>query len=546
MDESLSTRTSSLGGKRLVVVVFLCLVTYALLLRIFSLDAKVNVDAIWMWHGHTLKFWRGLASHHWMDTFQHHPGVTFMWLAGASMKLLGVFGKPLSDGVLVAGKLPVVLVASLAVGFSFLCLRRILGSDSTLWAALAAFALASEPFAVGHSRTFHLDMLVTAFGWCGALAGIIAARERSLRWSIGAGVLLGLAVLSKVSGGAIAVGVALVFVVEVVLSEAWPMRKRLLFGLGLVVVVSLATVILLWPALLFSPIKTISLFLVRVKAEFAAGHQLFAWGKTYARDPGMAFYLAVLLFRTTPEVMLLGLLALAALVKVNVRSDELRLGVAAPNPLAMILLTHGVWLLIFLSNQKKQDRYFLTLLPLFTLLAVLFAKRIVEAIRRLPRVQRLGKRKLLVAGVVLIALVGLGRTARVVAAYPVPLAWTASIPFLSAERSIQLGIGEGLREVALFIAKDVPKGQTPTVSLYVYHKALAPWIRYRPVHHRQSMYIIDYICLRQRKTEAKLIAKYTKGVKPLLVVRYGGLVYARVYPGPMHRSRLGTPASVRR
>lgn len=522
--------------RRTIVALFVILLVYAFLLRIFSLDSKVNVDAIWMWHGHTLRFWRGLSTGRWMDTFQHHPGVTFMWLSGLSMKIFGVFGKPLSDPVLVAGKIPVVLISSLAVGFTFLWSRRILGSSFTPWAALAAFLLASEPFVVGHSRTFHLDMLVTSFGWCASLAACVAALERKRRWALLTGALLGLAILSKVSASAIALGIALLFMLSIIRAQQWADRKRLAACLGIIVLVSVLVVVLLWPALLLAPAKSATLFMARVKQEFAAGHQLFAWGAISRKDPGATFYLAVFLFRTTPEVMLLTLIAIVGAFRLGFRKDELSLTAKGSYAGGAIVLTHIVWLLVFLTNQKKQDRYLLTFFPLICLIAVFALQRIYAAQRVQRLLARLGRRASVML-LVLAALLVAGRTARVIAAYPVPMGWTSTLPFLNAERAVQLGIGEGLKEVALFIKKDTPRGKIPTLSLYVYHRALAPWLRYRPVHHSKSTYIIDYICLRQRKVEAKLIRQYTRGIKPLLVVRYGNIIYARVYPGPKHRSR---------
>ncbi|PID38158.1 MAG: hypothetical protein CSA65_08600 [Proteobacteria bacterium] len=532
----LSTSIDGLFERRLVVLaICMALIGYAFLSRIFALDAKVNVDAIWMWHDHTLRFWRGLSSGRWMDTFQHHPGVTFMWLSGLSMKASGTFGRPLSDAVLIAGKVPVVLVASLSVGATFLLVRRILGSSYTLWAALAAFLLASEPFAIGHARTFHLDMLVTSFGWCAALAGVVAAREASIRWGLLTGALLGLALLSKVSAAGIAMGVALVFCVEGVRHRSWAERRRLLACLLTTVALSALVVVSLWPALLFEPAKTASLFFTRVKGEFTGGHQLFSWGEVHTRDPGVGFYLGVLLFRTTPEVLVLAAIAVGCIVRLSAQGTELRVGFLCRYPVAHILLTHAIWLFIFLGNPKKQDRYFLTFLPILCLAAALALKRLWE-VQWLQDWARRWKRPVLVLFTIL-GVLFITRTARVIAAHPVPLGWTSRLPLLSAERSVQLGIGEGLREVAIFIKNDVPRGVTPTLALYIYHRALTPWIRYRPVHHREAMYIIDYVCLRQRKREAKLIQSYTRGVKPLLVVRYGDVDYARLYPGPRHRSR---------
>lgn len=510
------------------------LASYALLLRVFALDAWVHIDVPWGWYGWIQAFWRALAARDWAATYQvEHVGVTFMWLTGGALRLAGLLDQPLCSATIIAAMVPLVLLNSLVVGATYLLLRRLL-SRRHAWLPLAVgVVLASEPFFVGHARAFQLDVTLTGFAWLGALTAAIALRERSLRWSAATGVLLGLAVLSKISAAGVAVGVGSTFVVAALAPSAARWRWRLLAGLLLVTLCALATAFALWPALWVAPQATV-LRVYRAATELVnAGHNMFAWGRVHALDPGVGLYLGVLLLRLTPELLLLALCYLALLSRwcfvAGRRAARLE---GIDGRLLPLLLAYAPFVASLVLSPKRIDRYLLPLVPPIALIAAAGAASLSRALS--GRVKLGGVGRWVLVGAVLVALTG--RTVRIVLAWPHPIAWTSSLPGLAPERIITLGQGEGLKEVAEFIAVDAKRrGRSlPRLRLFVYHRCLRPWLRYEVAAFAQSEYVLTYRSLLQREVEKAEVDRYTIGRRPLYTLRLQGLVYAEVFAGPAY------------
>lgn len=524
-----------MARRRTPLACALALVGYALLLRCFTLDAWVHIDVPWGWYGWIQSFWQALAARDWAATYQvEHVGVTFMWLTGGALRLAGLLDQPLSSATIITAMAPLVLLSSLVIGATYLLLRRLLGGRHA-WLPLAVgLLLANEPFFVGHARALQLDVTLTGFAWLGALTGAIAVRERSLRWSAAAGVLLGLAVLSKITAAGVAVGVALLFAAAALGPGAARQRWRLLGGLLLLTVCALATAFALWPALWVAPQATV-LRVYRAATDLvAAGHNMFSWGRVHESDAGVGLYLGVLLLRLTPELLLLALGYLALLGRwLWPAGRRAARAEGVDRRLLPLLLAYAPFIASLVLSPKRIDRYLLPLVPLLALFAAAGAASLVERLG-VRRVTSGGAARWAIAGAALLALVG--RTARIVESWPHPVAWTSTLPGLAPERIITLGQGEGLKEVAQFIAADAQRrGQPlPRLRLFVYHRCLMPWLRYEVAEFAQAEYVLTYLSLLQREVEKAEVDRYTTGRQALFTVRLQGLVYAQVFAGPAY------------
>ncbi len=514
---------------RLVAAIFALLLFAALAARVFDLDAFVNIDAVSRWHGRTLKFWQAAGRGAWRGTFQLHPGVTLMWLSGASMKLFGAFSRTFSPETLRAATLPVAIVGALVAPLTFLLLRKLLGPRRTVEAALAGALIATEPFLVAHSRTMHLDMLVTAFAWLAALAGAITVRRGTRGAAIAAGALLGLAVLSKLSGSAVAVGVALwIGVAAITRARSSPRGAlRLAALLAVVTLVAVSTAALLWPSLLFHPSRTIARLLEKVPGVIDRGHSGFAWGRVYAKDAGAALYGATLAFRTSPEVLLPAIVALPLFLFAR--------GTPA-FALRGLLLCYAPLLFAALHGTKKLDRY---MLPFYPLLCAAAAFTLAAAWRLARRKLPPGRAAL--ASAITVATFGLGgRAARLAMVHPLTLAWCAPVPGWRCEEGILLGWGEGMKEVARWIARDglSEPGRTPKVWGGLYTVTLTPWLRFHRARSQEADYVVRYISEAQRKRQVRQFRRSIGGRAPRHEVRIEGRVYAAIYDGPVRAAAL--------
>ncbi|MBK8481915.1 MAG: glycosyltransferase family 39 protein [Proteobacteria bacterium] len=537
-----SPPAAAAAARRRRLVWAAALAGYALLLRCFTLDAWVHVDVPWGWYAWVQSFWQALAARDWAATYQvEHVGVTFMWLTGGALRLAGLLEEPLSPATIVVAMAPLVLLSSLVIGASYLLLGRLLGGRHAWLPPTVGLLLASEPFMVGHARAFQLDMTLTGFTWLAALTSAVALRERSLRWSAGAGVLLGLAVLSKITAAGVAVGVALSFLVAALRPGAVRQRWRLVAGLCLLTACALATACALWPALWVEPRATVLRVYRAATSLVGAGHNMFSWGRIHASDAGVGLYLAVLLLRLTPELLLLALLYLASLGRWLSRAGRRAARAQGlDRRLWPLLLAYAPFVGSLVLSPKRIDRYLLPLIPPLALCAAAGAGMILQ---RGERGGALGAVPRWLLALALVLALGV-RTGRIVQSWPHPVAWTSTLPGLDPEAVVTLGQGEGLKEVAQFIAGDARRRgrATPRLRLFVYHRCLRPWLSYDVAEFAQAEYIVTYLSLLQREVEKAEVQRYTTGRRPLFSVRLQGLVYAQVFAGPAYGPPSGAAA----
>src|SRR5512145_2863734 len=274
--------------------------------RVGALDAMVNVDMYIFWNRRIANFIAAVDSGEYRQTLQsHHPGVTFMWAAGLLWKSFGLVEARLDPAKLRLAVWPVAAVGALFPAAAYAIMRRLLGKSDALAAGVVALLFATEPMFVAHSRNAHLDMLVTSFAWLAVLCALVAKRELSLRWSIGSGLLLGLALLSKLSAAGYALGIALVFGLSVL--ESRRRGVKLCSLLAVIAGASALVVIALWPAMWVEPKAVIERLYAGVTTEVDKTGRFMFLVKTGTLDLPFWIFGVFVIYLVTPEFFAPGL-----------------------------------------------------------------------------------------------------------------------------------------------------------------------------------------------------------------------------------------------
>jgi hypothetical protein len=180
--------------------------------RLVALDALAIQDE-WLWLNRAHLYVRAVGAADWTllhtyPPFSLHPGATLLATAGPVVATYGAAqglsqsfeAWPSSDQRRAAvatraalGALHAVLLAAL-----YALLRRTpLFADRPFWAATAVIALGLEPWVLGISRTIHLDTLLTLFLLLAMTASVVARYRKDWRWPAAAGLLWGLAFMTK-------------------------------------------------------------------------------------------------------------------------------------------------------------------------------------------------------------------------------------------------------------------------------------------------------------------------------------------------------------
>ena len=287
------------------------------------------------WYFRGAEFFRAVLEGDWAGTlFSEHPGVTVMWLSGAALwgwyglqSLLGLNPTPplategaaFADRVAV-GVLPLALVVALGIVWGWHLLRRLFGRR-VAWIGALLWAL--DPFYLANSSVLHLDATLSTLMLLSALTMLVYLRERRRGFLVVSAVLGGLAVLTKISALFLLPFLGLCLLVDRLPSVRGPrslLRSLQSIGGALLLWLLIAVVVccLLWPALWVDPLAALEVVIQRgIVLHIEEAHTLprFHRGVVSVGDPGVGYYLDVLLFRSTWLMLpfvLVGLLSMLA------------------------------------------------------------------------------------------------------------------------------------------------------------------------------------------------------------------------------------------
>lgn len=329
---------------------------------------EINPDGV-NWHYRSQQFIVGLKSGDFERTYQHyHPGVTLMWLTGVPIEIYKqITGVTTYDqynflAFNTVAKYSVVL-AQLVLTFILLYyLSKVVGFKV---AYFSVFLFSLEPFFMGNSRLYHMDVLLALFVFIGLLISWLNLKSFSYRQSVLAGVFLSLSFLTK------SIGIGALFFV-LLFSTAYFAHKKDLKGLlkyfFTILGSFIVTTFILFPALWVRPVYYLAeIFAESERVGIRKGHEQILFGET-TQDAGILFYPLVILIKTTP--FLIAGLILCFMRCANSFSKMLKnIGAKYNNPFIYLAIFYLGYFFIMFYPTKKLDRYMLPLYPFLSLLA---------------------------------------------------------------------------------------------------------------------------------------------------------------------------------
>ncbi len=433
--------------------------------------------------------------------------------------------------VLPYARLPIALASALSILAVYYLARRLWGSRVAL---LAGLLLALEPFYIAHSRLLHTDALTTDFMGLTILTLMVGLETGlSLRWAAISGCMAGLALLCKPTAFFLLPFVCLGSAIEIGRcwrsgdTFKWDRVRPWLKFLALWGAVAGLTYFALWPALWPDPIGTIGRTLARSAEKAAAGHDQFFLGRATS-DPGPLFYPVVLLYRTTPPL----LLGLALTLWSRPWKGGERRRVWAWLGSYVVLFT------LFLSlSPKKVSRY---ALPIFPVLAVFAGVGLEWFWRQLSR--RWAGSWLSILGVVAIL-----QGASSLPHHPYYLTYYNPLfggSWLAPE-VLLVGWGEGLDQAGHYL--NTMRGVSQLEAASFYRREFDPYfegeeVKWSDEHvkdhdlfpwHRAD-YTLLYINQVQRQIPNEATTRYFSSLQPEFIVRLKGIDYVWIYRTPEH------------
>lgn len=366
------------------------------------------------WYERSIHFSDAVLKGDWAGTFErHHPGVTTCWLSGfglqafaclrglTSAQLLGAEPAPpaVVTQAMVAGVLPLAFTIALCIALSYFTIRRLTGPRVAL---AAAGLLALDPFYIARSQVLHVDALMATFMLVSALLLLDylhpkpGTQNSKLKLML-SGVFGGMAMLSKSPALFLVPYTAMVMGVHQLtkLDERPSGWRGWANWLGVILqnvllwcLVAAVVFVALWPAMWVQPMDVLDKMTQRVTSKVENPHYnpVFFNGQIVFEDPGPLFYLATLVWRTTPITLLMMSLALIVAVFRSRRNRR--------DKLTILLLVAYV---IFFTTQmclgaRKEMRYILAAFPAIDVIAafgVVWTAEMMAKVRWLSRNSKL-------------------------------------------------------------------------------------------------------------------------------------------------------------
>jgi len=478
----LISRIFQRSGIWLVIAGLVCIYV---LVRCLHLELFVTTDEPF-WLGRSANFYRALVQGDLAHTYQMaHPGVLTMW-AGTiayfwafpdyaqeiSRNLDYVYGigavlrelhqDPLH--ILIVARIVKILVQAVFFGISLSLLQRLFTRPVMV---ISGLLMALDPFVSGMASLLHVDGLFAISSFAAILAMAAAARSRPdemAPWII-AGVLAACAWMTRATGLVLVTilgGMVLVQVASQIRKKAHPSLRPALespaFAIMLWLTGAMATSLLLLPALWVDPFGTMQQMWDWSINAATEGHErpTFFLGEIHQGDPGVWFYPVTLLWRLTP-VSIAGFLLFLTMGPVAYRRRWL-----TPEflkSLAILVAFAVVYAGAMTFGAKKFDRYILPVYPIVSVLAAVGIVLVARWIRyRLP-----GRDRMILPAIAAIFIVG--QAVSLIGALPYRLDYFN--PMLggldSARHHVQVGWGEGGKEVIAFVVEDAD-GRDVTVQ----------------------------------------------------------------------------------
>ncbi|GIK39171.1 MAG: hypothetical protein BroJett011_30040 [Chloroflexota bacterium] len=557
----------------------LILVALVMLPRLFTLDIFIGPDEM-AELGRDNNFALALARGDLAGTLvgDGKPSVTLMWIntLGVTGKWLWLHlsGDPRPFEQVVAPERPfsvwperrlfLTLVSGLQILAAWPLLRRIWSEQI---AAIAVGLMALEPFLLAFTRIIRGDALLAGFMILSLLGALAFLKTGQRGYNFFSGAMAGLALLTKLSGGAIVITIALLYGM-VLLNQRkahgiTPSRGQALkvensnssFRLypSAFLTWALAAAIIffgLWPAWWFRPVATFDLLwnkgLFHAVEAGQGGAELYFWGAVRPAGPGPWFYPVLAGLRLTPWLLLGSFIAVGRWLWSTLRrraSLDLSIG-------GVLVYTSVYWLVITLPDQKL-DRFFTPIVPA---LAILTAVEIANLIQWLSEWANHRSKQVPTTPYTLrstfpvsrltyptILLVGLALTWHISRYHPLYSTYfnPLSGPPQFWEWALPIGHGEGVNTALLSLssqsdmtAKTLLCGTNLPRCEPFFAGKLLPQEDLRSGAWFKADYVLWHVDEEQMSVFPAEVLAYLRRQSPLYVARYHGLDYTWLYPVP--------------
>ncbi|CAN5440126.1 hypothetical protein BH09CHL1_BH09CHL1_35910 [soil metagenome] len=544
-----------------MLVVSAALLALLLIPRLSDLDALVTPDEP-LWIARSANFYHAITQGDLRDTYQYvHPGVPLMWLGALGYYLhipdmpelmgnsLPVRNRAVQDvleqngyailDVLVELRQVVIVASALVVLGIFFCLTKIVD----FWAAAAAIAfLALDPMHIGFTRLLHLDGLsanlvvlaIVAFSWY--------LQTWSTRALAVAGLVTGIACLTRTANAVVGPFFAVLAVCDVALASkvdranVRPLIRRYVVALLVSGALAFVVFVALWPAMWVAPIDTLRALWSgsRDLSGSGADRDLYFRGSV-SGDPGWQYYPVVLAHRLGGFTAIGIVLAMLAAVRPR------DIGERFNRRLALHLSAFAAMYMVILSlSPKKLDRYVLPSVVALDLVAALaWVAGAIWLGRKLIHTSSVGARWV---SVLLVVVVLLGQTDYALRMRPFYI--DAASPLLGgvsgAQDDFSFNWGEGGKEIAEALRKipgienaSVAAGPwQATIDYYLPFRLQGPEygsnLRTASVWMNTDYVVLSYPEVQRELYSTKLLAWFDQQ-EPVATVTNDGGVYARIF-----------------
>jgi hypothetical protein len=331
---------------------------------------EINPDGV-NWHYRMQQFVVGLKTGQLEKTYQHyHPGVTLMWIAGIPVEIykqitnITVYDMDNFEHFHLVAKASVIFAQLILSLLAMFLLSKIVGFKKSF---LVILLLSLEPFFLGNSRLFHMDVLFTLFMFDALLFAYIALRDANKAATMFTGIFLTLSFLTK----SIGIG-AFIFVIIYSLKFIL-MDRRLNFTKSFIAILMssfLISLFLLFPALFKGPVYYISeIFKESERIGVRNGHSQIIFGE-YTEEAGPGFYPLVFLMKVSPFTLLGIAFAVIYFLVDFKKIFQNKRGLTQSFSIYLTLF-YLAYLAVMTLPPKKIDRYLLPMYPLFSCTAVI-------------------------------------------------------------------------------------------------------------------------------------------------------------------------------
>ena len=465
-----------------------------------------------------------------------YPGVTLAWWTTLALELTGTQNAPGLTPYVVGRFANGLLTGLLLLGMYALS-NRLLGCNPA-WLGVTMLAL--DPFTLGYSRLFHLEIPLTLLMTLSGLAYLLWLHEPRPRWLLLTGILSGLALLTK------STAILLIpMLLAMLITHLWynyhtslpstvyrlpSTAYSLLLSTFYLLLISILTFTLPWPAMWTQPLTALDLTFGKLITDQAAGAGNLGmfWLGQFVEDPGPFFYPVAFLLKATPWLLLGLILSIWQLKNLIPRRDRV-CSVSTPHSLPMWLFTL-TYLLIMTLASKKAVRYLLPAIPMLYLLTALSITNYELKIKNYLSPLTSHFSFLTPYFLLLIShfLFLIPYSPYYLTYYnPLLIGWQWS------PSTLLIGWGEGLDQAADYLNKQPRHG--PVAAWYdnlfheMYHGEVIPLVP--PDNVMTAAHTVFYLNQVQRNIpDPNLVAYFQTRRQPEHIVRLNGIDYAWVYP----------------